>query len=204
MHTAQLLARAGDADDTHLLNMIKDTGVLTSELRDFAKWDWWLVSDLLAEHAVFARKRMDNATVSRFLRRLLAFFTPSSSLYHTLLQQSESDIYSTCACALMRLLLAHEEGQKLIGQSAIFVEISTLFSYVQAESGPLSVTAVGGHAVQTYFDMIGVLCESQQGQQLLADARIFSRLYVMCDAQDRDDLIQLIIKRIPWTAEGMV
>ena len=172
------------------------------EVREFSRWQWHIVIDMLKNTKLISKKRLENANIARFFRRLLTFFSPVSNTFHTLQIDSETETYAYALSLLTHLLCESDEGLKFLGAHGVLGDVSTLLADLRPETSMISTEFLSGRQVCAYFEMISVMCKGPSSRQLLVDSRIFGRLYAMCERGDRDDLLQVILKKLPWDVEG--
>ncbi len=191
-----------ETDDAQLLQVLRDSLVTNVEVKEGSKWNWPLICEFLKCEKIISKKRLENASIARFFRRMLTFFSPQSGLFHTQSVSPETEDYVTAGTLLIKLLVDCDDGQKFLGAHGILQDICSLLKDLGPETSQISAANLNSQLVQHYFDFIAIMCKSTAGQMLLSDAHIFSRLYAMCEKGDRDDLLQLILKKMPWNING--
>ena len=65
---------AAEADENKFSHMLRLSGVTAS--KDFLKWDWKQINDIL-EMTIIQPQKLRDALKTKFVKRLLAFYSPS-------------------------------------------------------------------------------------------------------------------------------
>ena len=189
-------------DDTQLQQAIKDSNALMYDVKEYFKWNWTLITDMFKSGKTFSKRRLEQGNTSRFLRRVLSFLSPQSVAFHTLPFDGDNHLYGELGIKLFTELSECDDCLKLIAGHGILSEIELLLVDLDNQTGAISATNVASRMVAYYFDFIGILCRTPAGQQVLADCRMFTCMYAMCERSDRDDLLQILLKKLPWNVGG--
>ncbi len=91
------------------------------EVKEFQKWSWPLLSELVKVERIVYKRRLENAGVARFFRRLLSFFSPQSGCFHVLTKEPENDIYVQTGISLIRLFAETDDGIKFVVRFPILI-----------------------------------------------------------------------------------
>jgi large subunit ribosomal protein L17e len=202
LQECQMIGANVDFDDGQLGQHIKDSLVTSLDLKDYAKWNWHLMAELFKSERIVSRKRLENAIFSKFYRKLLTFMAPSSQTFHLLPHEPETEVFFAVSQRLVSLLSQSDDGLKFLASHSLLNEISQTLADLSPDTSCISPAFVASRLVGSYFDFIGTLCATPGGQQLLSDARIFSRLFTIIELNDRDDLLQILLKKLPWNVDG--
>lgn len=168
-------------DETYFRTLIRDSMVSTT--KEFSTWNAAIIEELLDGPLHEPRRFEEALTSTKWVRRLMSFFRPSSQRYATLPQSDTGRRWTQMGTKLFHLLLRHPEGVRLLAEDRFLVELREAFEQlaqmpVEAlfSSVNLKRTMVGG-----YFDMLGALSRHAHGLELLAHVRLFSTWMKLCD-----------------------
>lgn len=121
----------GELDDSLFQMLLKETHVLES--REFRDWNWNYLSEL-TKQANFNGKRFDSGPLPRFLQRLLLFYQPSQKLYSKQSIDRERSIFTQVGVQLLRVLLASEEGRKVLQSHKLLPDLAAMFKDFDTET----------------------------------------------------------------------
>ncbi|WFD17900.1 hypothetical protein MCAP1_000109 [Malassezia caprae] len=168
-------------DETYFRALIRDSMVVAT--KEISTWNIAIVEELLDGPLHDPRRFEEALTSTKLIRRLVSFFRPSSQRYATLPQSETGRRWTEMGAKLVRILLCHPEGVRLLVEDRFLVELRDAFDQLAQmpmealfSSTNLKRTMVGG-----YFDMLGALSGHEQGLEILAHARLFSTWMKLCD-----------------------
>ena len=200
-------------DENGIKTLLLETLVLESSP---GEWNWDSILILL-QMVTNQPKRSEEfvKTNSKFFKKLLNYYCPSSQLF------SESKSQSLQLHILLLsfgILLGSLEGIKLVEEHKFLTEIGNCLSQVISSSSSSSSHHLQIHSQQTpsffskermsrtdcgdYFKIIGHLFTFPSGMKLLEERRIINHLYSIALLKNRDDLCHLMISKFSYQQHG--
>ena len=178
-------------DDGAFSTAMKECRVL--EVRDGSAWDWQLILALATRQDYFDKKRIENASTAKFIKRVLGVFKPGSKPAFT-----ATPMTIKAGVSLARALLKSDEGAKLLQSADLISELTdALESFYNNPAHELfSKEGFKAHFPQTCFAFIGALTNSERGIQILTDAQGFKQMYRVCEMFSRQDIVKLLVAKI--------
>ncbi|CAG8483702.1 13104_t:CDS:10, partial [Acaulospora colombiana] len=192
-------------DDTHFRNMLLETQVLNT--KDYAKWNWETLLELL-QGPLLNPRRLEEAIRSKFMKRLLGFFRPTSRRFSEIEKNPENDRYIQLGCTLITTLLANTDGVKYLESNKFLRQIADGLNQLDPihgtfETEPLfSKERINNTLTSGYFTMIGVLSKFKDGIKLLEKFKIFNTFYHLSELRSREDLIKAIITNLDYSLDA--
>lgn len=199
-------ARLGQQiDDASFKQLVLSTHVLATKL--YRQWNWDAVVELI-QGPLRNPRRLDEAIrTSKFMKRLLSFYRPFKYRFANLHISRENRRFIEVFKELIRTLLDTPEGAKYLGGNKMLRQVAECLAQLDPSSGITSSEPLfSSRRLRTtlsaaYFEMLGVFTESQVGQQILADLRIFNMLYRICDV-GRDDVVRACLRNFDYHLPG--
>ena len=178
-------------DDGSFSTAMKECRVL--EVRDGAAWDWQLIFALATRQEYFDKKRIENASTAKFIKRVLGAFKPGSKPAFT-----ATPMTINAGVHLARALLKSDEGAKLLQSADLIPELTDALEsfYANPAHELFSKEGFKANFPQTCFAFIGALTNSERGIQILTDAEGFKQMYRVCEMFNRQDIVELLVAKI--------
>ncbi|KAG9304658.1 hypothetical protein G9A89_020222 [Geosiphon pyriformis] len=198
-------------DDVHFRNMLLDTQVsfdyFVLNTKEYAKWKLETLMELL-QGPLLNPRRLEEAIKSKYLKRLIGFFRPSSRRFSDIVKKSETQRFISLGCTLITTLLKNTDGIKFLESNKFLRQIAEGLTQLDpikgtVESEPLfSQERIGNTLTSGYFTMIGVLSKFKDGVRLLEKFKIFNTFYHLSELRSREDLIKVIITSLDYSLDG--
>lgn len=171
-------------DDVAFRGMLRDSMVTTT--KELGMWQAPVIKELL-EGPLLDPRRFDEALHgTKFVRRLVSFFRPSSARYAALRPGDAARRWTEVAVSLFTVLVAHADGLQLLAEDRFLSELADAWE-LAAQGAPESLfseTQWQHTAVRGYFDMVHVLATHTYGAELLVQARMWMPLLALCARDD--------------------
>lgn len=168
-------------DESYFRALIRDSMVVAT--KDFSTWNTALIEELLDGPLHEPRRFEEALNNTKLVRRLMSFYLPSNLRYAALPQNETGRRWTKMGVKLVRLLLRHSEGVRLLAEDRFLLELREAFE--QLAQMPMEALFSSTNLKRTmtsgYFDLLGALSEQSQGLELLAHARLFSTWMKLCD-----------------------
>ncbi|RKP00256.1 hypothetical protein CXG81DRAFT_13438, partial [Caulochytrium protostelioides] len=184
-------------DDGQFRQMIMDTEVLGG--KDFTRWRWDLIMELCQGPLHHPRRLEESIKQTKFVRRVLSFFRPSTRQFADLKRSKSAEQYVAVGCELLKTLVMHQEGLRELNENRFLPEIAEALGQLDPiyAGGPHDVLFTRERVEKTmtadYFTFLGVLSQSREGQRLLERYRIYNVCYHVTDLKSRDDLVRAML-----------
>ncbi|KAF7288523.1 hypothetical protein HMN09_01381300 [Mycena chlorophos] len=196
-------------DDKTFQSLLLETQVMLT--KDHTVWKFDLLQELI-EGPLLNPKRLEEAIkVSRFIRRLLAFFHPfgSGTRFCGLPRTKVNQRWVRLGCSLMTTLTSSPDGVRYLSTEDLFLsQIKKSFAQLDPHNAVaetdfiFSKRHVSGYLTYGYFVMLGTLSKTKEGIELLQKFAIFTAFYHVCELKDREDLVKNIIENLDYTIDG--
>jgi hypothetical protein len=204
-------------DETAFLVRIKETTVTLVPSKEYDKWKWDLVHELL-EGPMRNPTLLQLALKTKWYKRLLSFLKPQKHLFSKLRSASSNDtsIYVRVAQLVMEVLVEHDTGRMFLQEHSFLKCLSQLFedeyklllkehthmtnTQSSADDLLLSRNSLLKTLSREYFSLIGILTRSYRGQEVLKKHKLFKSLQQICELEGRDDLIRLVLTNIDYNS----
>ena len=124
------------------------------------QWNWEVVFNVVRLPSNYTQRRLETASITKFFKRLLVFFKPSSRLFaSTALASDVADMLHAVFVSLLKGLFETDEGVKIIQWSEILTEMGEIFAQVcnRSSNSLLSQKALKTSACRSYVRVLGVL-----------------------------------------------
>ncbi|XP_055313742.1 rapamycin-insensitive companion of mTOR isoform X2 [Sitodiplosis mosellana] len=185
-------------------NLMKESNVFAND--DGMTWDWDIIT------TIFTKTNTSNKLdikFTRFLRRLMHFYKPSSNRF------SHQDIglnryipsYVTAGIKMIDWLLKNAEMESIRLLTDYFSDIDAqLLAICTAKSAhdclfsPQHMTST---MCQLYFLYIGRMCRSKVGIQILINTHIFKHLIQIVTTTNHPCYIKLIVSGLDYTVDAL-
>ncbi|EJU03152.1 hypothetical protein DACRYDRAFT_78031 [Dacryopinax primogenitus] len=197
---------AAAVDDKTFATMIVDTGVTTS--RDSVRWNVDLLLEVM-DGALSSSKRLEEVLkTSKFCRRLLPFFHPFAHRFSDLRSTKPNERWVKLGCKFLRVLMSHSEGQRMLTEDKLLLELMECFAQLDPFNGApssdpiFSKKRVEDTLTYGYFEMLGTLSQFSEGIELLQRFRIFTAFYHLSELKSREDLIKGMIEHLDYSRDG--
>ena len=168
-------------DESYFRALIRDSMVVAT--KDFSTWNTALIEELLDGPLHEPRRFEEALNNTKLVRRLMSFYLPSNQRYAALPQNEAGRRWTKMGVKLVRLLLRHSEGVRLLAEDRFLLELREAFE--QLAQMPMEALFSSTNLKRTmtsgYFDLLGALSEQSQGLELLAHALLFSTWMKLCD-----------------------
>ncbi|KAI9659927.1 MAG: hypothetical protein M1821_001279 [Bathelium mastoideum] len=193
-------------DEGQFRSLMYDTQVLNTV--NFTKWKWDLIQSILDGPMLNAKRQEEAIKVTKFVHRLLSFLRPFKYRFSEAKNTKPNQRYVRAGCSLMRALLQTAEGTRYLAEEKLLRQIAECLAQLDRMSGitsstplfspeRLSETLVGG-----YFTILGVMCSTLQGLQMLARWKIINMFYHIIELPGRDDLIRTMLSNLDFTLDN--
>ncbi|KAF7298974.1 hypothetical protein MIND_00845600 [Mycena indigotica] len=196
-------------DDKSFQTSLLETQVMLT--KDHTVWKFELLQELI-EGPLLNPKRLEEAIkVSRFIRRLLAFFHPfgSGTRFCDLPRTKVNQRWVRLGCSLMTTLTSSPDGVRYLSTEDLFLsQIKKSFAQLDPHNAVpesefiLSKRRVSGFLTYGYFVMLGTLSKTKEGIELLQKFAIFTAFYHICELKEREDLVKNIVENLDYTIDG--
>lgn len=204
-------------DETAFLVRIKETAVTLVPSKEYDKWKWDLVHELL-EGPMRNPTLLQLALKTKWYKRLLSFLKPQKHLFSKLRSASSNDtsIYVRVAQLVMEVLVEHDAGRVFLQEHSFLKCLAQLFedeyklllkehthmtnTPSNTEEPLLSRNSLLKTLSREYFSLIGILTRSYRGQEVLKKHKLFKALQQICELEGRDDLIRLVLTNIDYNS----
>ncbi|KAG8706670.1 hypothetical protein FRC08_000920, partial [Ceratobasidium sp. 394] len=207
------IKRGMEIDDKSFQAMLMDTQVMLH--REAIKWNLDILTDLI-EGPLLNPKRFEEAMkVSRFGRKLMSFFHPSSKVFSEMKNTKSNSRYIKLGCMLMTTFIATPEGLRYLQtEDPLLRQIVECLEQVDPLSGAAAPASAASsdlvfsktHMDKTisfgYLEMLGTLSRYPDGIEILEKYKIFNFLYHLSDLRSREDLTKHIIENFDCTTDG--
>jgi rapamycin-insensitive companion of mTOR len=126
-----------DIDDQTLLQMLRQTQVTQLGTKDWSRWKWDSIVELLdgplCNPALLSSSFMKSGSTlanafSKFLKRLLSFYRPSKKLFSELSWQYENMVYVRAGTALLELLTESDGGREFLTNHHLLKNLSDVLA----------------------------------------------------------------------------
>ncbi|KAI9208047.1 Rapamycin-insensitive companion of mTOR, N-term-domain-containing protein [Polychytrium aggregatum] len=193
-------------DDAHFRNLLNESEVIGT--KEYPQWNWDAISQLIQGPLKNLRRLDDTIKNTKFVRRLLAFFRPSTHQFSDIKKSKGSQKFSSIASDVLILLLQTTEGQRALMESRILQEIVESVRLLDPGNGQLFADSLFGKdrmeksLTPEYINMLGVLMKHSGGIGLLERFRVFTVLYKITELRGREDLVKLMLSNMNYDVEG--
>ncbi|KAF9959695.1 hypothetical protein BGZ70_008784 [Mortierella alpina] len=206
-HLDRIKQRIGtQLDEANFRSLLNDTQVLST--KDVSKWRWNLILEIIQGPMVSPRRLDEAIRVTKFSKRLLAFYRPLNHRYSNQPANESHQTYTKIGCALFETLANTVEGAKYLSQNKILRLIADGLAQLDPMQGhPASDPIFSREKMETtmtsgYFEMLGTLCKSRSGSKLLEKFKIFNLYYRLSELRSRDDIVKKIITSMDYSMDG--
>ncbi|XP_022101706.1 rapamycin-insensitive companion of mTOR-like [Acanthaster planci] len=202
-----------DTDDIATQGSLKETQVLTG--KDYTVWNWDVISCLIKKGGPCLRK-FEDANISRFFRRLVEFYKPSSKQFSnielpkSLVRPANLQTHTLVGCQLIEFLFDGDENeaQSLLRDLAqdiadCFLEISLVPNNNIPPEAVFSPISVQTTLSQDYFLFIGKISHSSKGEKLMEKTGMFQYILDLCSSKSPEMLQKLITTCLNCSREGL-
>ncbi|KAJ3087070.1 hypothetical protein HK102_011873 [Quaeritorhiza haematococci] len=192
-------------DDVHFRNMLNDSEVLG--IKEYTKWNWDVIAELV-QGPLWNPKRLDEAMKgTKFLKRLLSFFRPSTHCFSEIKKGKGSYKYVRVGCELLTMLLATVDGIRFMAENRFLQEIGECLGQLDPTYGDQTEPIFSKERMEKtltgeYFTLLGTLCRYHDGLRLLERFKIFNLYYHLTELRNRDELIKFIVTTMDYNLEG--
>ena len=188
-------------DDFAFRTLLRDT--LVPATRECSAWNVPALINL-CQGALHDPHRFEEAVASKIIKRLLSFMHPSSRLFSTLPADEQYARFGHLACAFFGAMLSHVDGQRILAEDTFLSELRECFEQLLAgfPDAVLSPQQLSMTLSDKYFDILGVITKSTAGLELLAAARIFSPLYMLCDIDELSPVTERLVYSLDYTHDA--
>ncbi|THH08497.1 hypothetical protein EW145_g2671 [Phellinidium pouzarii] len=197
-------------DDRTFQASIIETQVMLTQ--DYTKWNYDILLDLV-EGPLLSAKRLEEAIkVSKFVKRLMAFFHPYSHRFADMKKTKTNTKWIKLGCTLLTTLMANPDGVRYLQTEdellpQIVKSFEQLYTFNGSNMAPeldpiFSKRRVEETLTSGYLEMLGILSKQKDGLELLEKHRAFTAFYHLSELRSREDLIKGIIENIDYTNDG--
>ncbi|GBC19604.2 hypothetical protein RIR_jg41870.t1 [Rhizophagus irregularis DAOM 181602=DAOM 197198] len=192
-------------DDKHFVSLLMESQVLST--KDGKKWDFETMMELL-QGPLLNPRRLEEAIRSKFVKRLIGFFRPTSRRFSEIEKTSENEIFVTLGCTLVSTLLACSDGVRYLESNKFLRQIADGLNQLDpingtSESEPLfSKERINNTLTSGYFTILGYFSKYKEGVRLLEKFKIFNTFYHLSELRSREDLIKAIITNLDYSLDG--
>ncbi|XP_069819195.1 rapamycin-insensitive companion of mTOR isoform X2 [Dendropsophus ebraccatus] len=190
-----------DAEDALVMNL-RDSQVLNH--KENLDWNWNLIGTILKWPNVNLKNCKDEQ-LHRFIRRLLFFYKPSSTLYANLeLDHSKAKQLTVVGCQFTEFLLESEED----GQGYLEELVKDIVQWLVSISGMKQERSLQNNGLlntlsQYYFLFIGTLSCHPHGVKMLEKCNVFQCLLNLCSLKNQDHLLKLAVSSLDYSRDGL-
>ena len=192
-------------DEGQFRTLMYDTQVLNTV--NFNKWKWDLIQIILDGPMLNAKRQEEAIKVTKFVHRLLSFLRPFKKRFSEIKNTKPNQRYVRAGCSLVRALLQTTEGTKYLAEEKLLRQLAECLAQLDRMSGITSSTPlfsperlletlVGG-----YFTILGVMCSTLSGLQMLARWKIINMFYHIIELPGRDELIRIMLSNLDFTLD---
>ncbi|CAI2163170.1 13482_t:CDS:10 [Funneliformis geosporum] len=192
-------------DDRHFTNMLLESQVLNT--KDGTKWNFETVMELL-QGPLLNPRRLEDAIKSKFVKRLIGFFRPSSRRFSEIERSTESERYVQMGCTLISTLLACVDGIKYLEGNKFLRQIADGLNQLDPIHGTFEIEPlfskerINNTLTSGYFTILGNFSKNKDGVRLLERFKIFNTFYHLSELKSREDLIKAIITNLDYSLDG--
>ncbi|XP_069602026.1 rapamycin-insensitive companion of mTOR isoform X2 [Ranitomeya imitator] len=190
-----------DLEDALVMNL-RDSQVLNH--KENLEWNWNLIGTILKWPNVNMRNCKDEQ-LHRFVRRLLFFYKPSSSLYANLeLDYSKAKQLTVVGCQFTEFLLESEDD----GQGYLEDLVKDIVAWMVSISGMKQERSLQNNGLLTtlcqyYLLFIGTLSCHPHGVKMLEKCNVFQCLLNLCSLKNQDHLLKLAVSSLDYSRDGL-
>ena len=182
-------------DEVMFRAMLAESNALNT--KDYTKWN---IDSLvhIFEAVSGNSKRLEEAMrSSKLVKRVLAFYHPFSLQYAAIANNEKTQRYTKLGCVVLQTLVSSPDGIKTLVEDKLLKEIrESLATDMMASQRTQETLTIG------YFEMLGILTKTEEGQQLLQKARIFTALYRAIEDTGREEIVKAILQHFDFTITG--
>eukprot|EP00743_Colponemidia_sp_Colp-15_P007761 GILK01008403.1.p1 GENE.GILK01008403.1~~GILK01008403.1.p1 ORF type:complete len:1354 (+),score=260.34 GILK01008403.1:95-4156(+) len=201
-------------DELHFQALLKQCNVLVT--KDHTKWDWDIIADII-EGPLTNPLRLGDALKTKFVKRVLGFYTPSKRAFTELDWAPENFHYVRTGCRLLQVLVKQHEGREIMCNSSaqdhfflagrsFIEEFVTIFrNEVEPDVSGTRVLArdrLKSKMSREYFAFLGVLSGCREGVELLQRFELFKSLNNLSNSLNRDYLSRLMVTALQYNIDG--
>ncbi|ORZ31474.1 Rapamycin-insensitive companion of mTOR, middle domain-domain-containing protein [Catenaria anguillulae PL171] len=209
MRTDQVKVQMGLAmDDSTFRAMLLDSGVLSAKAREYTKWDWAVVTELLQGPLLSARRVDETLKSTKFFKRLASFFRPSKRLFCDLPVNRAHVRFIKIGALFVNCLLMSSEGGRFLADNRLLHDIASALAGVDPNREGstshqlLAVSRLEKTLTMGYFTLVGSMAKSEMGLQLLGHFRFFTLFYHLSEISARTDIMRVLIVSLDYSKEG--
>ncbi|CCO31383.1 Protein ste16 [Rhizoctonia solani AG-1 IB] len=182
--------------------------------KEAIKWNLDSLTELI-EGPLLNPKRFEEAMkVSRFGRKLMSFFYPSSKAFSEMKNTKSNARYIKLGCTLMATLISTPDGQRyLMTEDSLLKQIVECLEQIDPLSGAPPTSTPSNELIFSkthmdktisfgYFEILGTLSRYPDGIDILEKLKVFNCLYHLSDLRSREDLTRHIIEHFDCTVDG--
>ncbi|CAJ0965597.1 unnamed protein product [Ranitomeya imitator] len=208
-HTVQKAVASHQKRDQHMRDLedalvmnLRDSQVLNH--KENLEWNWNLIGTILKWPNVNMRNCKDEQ-LHRFVRRLLFFYKPSSSLYANLeLDYSKAKQLTVVGCQFTEFLLESEDD----GQGYLEDLVKDIVAWMVSISGMKQERSLQNNGLLTtlcqyYLLFIGTLSCHPHGVKMLEKCNVFQCLLNLCSLKNQDHLLKLAVSSLDYSRDGL-
>ncbi|XP_073418744.1 rapamycin-insensitive companion of mTOR isoform X3 [Dendrobates tinctorius] len=190
-----------DSEDALVMNL-RDSQVLNH--KENLEWNWNLIGTILKWPNINMKNCKDEQ-LHRFVRRLLFFYKPSSSLYANLeLDYSKAKQLTVVGCQFTEFLLESEDD----GQGYLEELVKDIVQWMVSISGMKQERSLQNNGLLTtlcqyYLLFIGTLSCHPHGVKMLEKCNVFQCLLNLCSLKNQDHLLKLAVSSLDYSRDGL-
>ncbi|KAI0463068.1 hypothetical protein LJB42_003083 [Komagataella kurtzmanii] len=186
-------------DPLVLRQKLMDTNVLLE--KDYTKWDWGLVSQLIEGPLQNPTRLEETIKSTKFLKRIMSFYRPLKYRFSKLKRLETNEKFLTIGCKLMEALIKSDEGLNYLRESDLLTQVSdclaqeTTLASSKTSNSIFSAIKIRTSMTYGYFSIIGVLSRTAKSVKLLSEVGLLRLYDIITDSSaEREDLTKLILK----------
>ncbi|KAI9223879.1 Rapamycin-insensitive companion of mTOR, middle domain-containing protein [Blastocladiella britannica] len=207
--TDQVKVQMGFAmDDNAFRAMLNDSGVLAGKSREYTRWDWGVIGELLQGPLLNPRRVDEVLRSSKFFKRLASFFRPSKRLFCDLPSNRNNVRYIKIGDSLVTCLLASSDGQIFLRENRLLHDVAAaLAGFDPSREGSsshlmLAVSRLEKTLTMGYFTIVGSMARFEAGIAILSHFRFFTLFYHLSEITSRPDIMRVLIVSLDYSREG--
>lgn len=186
---------ASQVDEGMFRNMLLEANVLNT--KDHTKWNVDTLVHIF-EAIQGHPKRLDEAMrLSKLGKRVLAFYHPFALQYSAMGSNAKTLRYTKLGCTVMQTLVSNGDGLRFLAEDKLLKELCESLDSDMMTSQRAHDTLILG-----YFEMLGVLTRSDEGQMLMHRVKLFSTLYRTIEDSDREAITKAILQHFDFSRDG--
>jgi hypothetical protein len=182
-------------DENHMKRLLDNSKVL--ELAEHSDWDWDFISELVDIIGSNPKRTEELIKNTKFATKMIHYLKPTSRQFSDLPVSANMKIITTCA-SFVSNLVNFSSGQRYLLDSKLIHEIVEYLSKL-ADPTNLDIDSLFSKdrmektMSKEYFNILGVLQESNPGMQVMNECRVWTLFYALIDLRGREDIVKKII-----------